>query len=130
MRHITIIVDEKAGVLKEIAEILGGSGINIEDINAMVIGNKGMITIGVGKEYYDKAVRLLKALGHKPISTRSIVLKLEDKPGILAMVTDILTSNNISITKISLIDKNNGIAYLLLDTTDNNKARVLLSDYV
>ena len=130
MRRITLIVDERAGVLKEIAKALGDAGINIEDINAVVVGDKGIITLGVSKEDYNDTVKLLRSIGHRPIPSSSIIIKLEDKPGMLAEVTDILATNDISITNISLIDKDEDTALLVLNTTKNAEAKKLLSKFL
>jgi len=75
-------------------------------------------------------VKALKKLGHKPVPADSCIIKLDDKPGELARITEMLANEGISIFNMSLIDRKGTCAYVLLATSNSHKTKELLREYL
>ena len=82
MKQITIVADDKVGVLADISYILGKAKINIESLTAEVHGGKAMINISVKDE--KKASQLLNANNYKVIRSEILIVKVKDEPGELS----------------------------------------------
>lgn len=95
MKQITVLCDNKAGVMADILETLGENGININGISTER-GNLNEIRIMVDNP--EEAKDLLEKKKPYVIHLVDIVvLRLSDKPGELAKVTKTLSEKDINI---------------------------------
>jgi len=128
MKPITIIADDKVGLLADISYVLGKAKINIESINVEVIGGKAIISLTLSDRERGKSV--LEAAGYKVNELDSIVLKLPDKPGELSKVTNLLAKEGINIMNVHMITKDGKNTIISLVVDKPRKAETLLKDHI
>lgn len=128
MKTLTIVADDKVGLLADISYILGKAKINIENISVDVVGGKAIITIGVSDKERTKSV--LEAANYKVNDVESIVVKLQDKPGELSKITNLLAKEGINITNVHMITKDGKNTIIALIVDKPRKAELLLKDYM
>lgn len=128
MKTLTIVADDKVGLLADISYILGKAKINIENISVDVVGGKAVITIGVSDRERTKSI--LEAANYKVNDVESIVVKLQDKPGELSKITSLLAKDGINITNVHMITKDGKNTIIALIVDKPRKAELLLKDYL
>jgi len=128
MKQITIVADDRVGLLADISFILGKSKINIEGIGVNVVGPKAVITLEVKDP--EKTIQLLKANGYEAHLDTALVLRIPDKPGELAKISQILQKNKISILSVSILTKKEGYVYDCMRVDKPDKAKELLKNYI
>lgn len=115
MKSLTIVADDRIGLLADISYILGKAKINIETINVTVVGGKAVITLTV--KDYKKGMEVLRKNGFKITDEHSIIIKLPDKPGELSKITSELANEKININNVHMLsrDGKNTIVSLIVD---------------
>ena len=124
MTRIVIIARNEAGVIADIAGALANRGINIEDISAEAVGEKGAITLTA--DDHDGALRALKDAGFKAVSDESLILRLRDEPGALARVADRFKQGGVNIRSLHIVDRRDGYATVAISADDRARAESLL----
>jgi hypothetical protein len=125
MKHFTLITTDRKGLVAEITEVLGRSGINILELKAQSVALNAIVEIAVDKP--DDAMHSLSAYGFNVVSGDVITLKLQDEPGALAQITRQLSDAGLSIRGISTLQRLSGVCYVAVSTDDDSKARDLLA---
>ncbi len=128
MKEISIITDDRVGLLADISYILGKSRINIESIAASAVGGKAVLSIVVRD--YDKAKQVLENSGFRISAGNVIFLKLEDKPGKLAEVAKALADSGINVENLHLVSKDGKNTIVGITVSNPKKAKGLLSEYL
>ena len=128
MKTLTIIADDRVGLLADISYILGKAKINIENISVDVLGGKAIITLAVADR--ERAKSVLEAANYKVSDVESIVIKLPDKPGELSRITNVLAKDGINITNVHMITKDGKNTVIALIVDKPRKAEVLLKDFL
>ena len=88
MKTITIVEQDRVGLLMDISYILGKEKINIESITANAIGGKAIITLMVNDG--SEAKKTLAKNGFHIIEEDLIMVSLKDRPGELAALAKLL----------------------------------------
>lgn len=107
MKEIIIVSKDRVGLIADISYILANEKINIEQIDVNVTEDKAIIRLGVLSAKYEKAKSALERSGFEVLPPKSLVVKLEDKPGSLAELSKKLAEAKINILNIHVIGKNN-----------------------
>lgn len=127
MKQITIITPaDRPGTVADIAERLGARGVNIVEMNATDDHVHGVIFLEA--EPYDEALRVLADAGYHAISEELIAIRIKDEPGALAKVSARFREPQINIHSMRFARRDGGWATVILTTSDNQRARTLLSD--
>ena len=126
MKQITIISDNRLGVVAEICEALAAARVNIESMDAETIGGSGITKLTV--DHYDDALRALAQTPFHAISEEAIVLQLEDKPGELARIARRFRDANISIRSVRIIRRANGTSIVAISTERTEEAMEVVKD--
>ncbi len=126
MKQLTIVTQDRPGLLTDIASALAEAGINIEDIDAEAAGSTSSISIAVDR--YDEAVRLLSARGWKVFAESTIVLEMPDEPGALARVAKRFSDSGVNLRSVRFIERRHGKALVAICTPDDARARELVRD--
>ena len=126
MKQITIVSEDRLGVVTEICEALAAARVNIESLDAETIGGSGVTKLTVDR--YDDALRALAQTPFHAISEEAIVLQLEDKPGELARITRRFTEANISMRSVRIIRRATGTSIVAISTERAEEAMELLTD--
>lgn len=128
MKQITIMSQDKVGVLADISYILGKNRINIDAINAEVYGGQAIINLTVKDE--KKAGRLLSANGYKVLESEILVVKVKDEPGALSEVSKLLKEAGVNIENLYLLARGSGFSLDAIKVDKPKKARKLLEKFL
>ena len=115
--EITIVVEDRPGMLAEIGEALGRAGVNIETLSAFTTDGQGVIQLVVDDE--EDAAEALKAEGIKVEGSRSVmVVTLEDRPGELGRYCRRLADAGVTISGAYLSKRGGGETELIFTVDD------------
>ena len=128
IKQITIVAEDKVGLLADISYILGKAKINIESLSVEVQGNKCLIDLSVKNEA--KATALLTSNGYQVLKADILVVKIKDEPAQMAQFTSRLAKEKINMVAMSMITKENGYDTYALQVDHAAKAKRVLSAYM
>ncbi len=128
MRQITIVGDDKVGLLADISYVLGKARINIEAISVEVYGGKAVLNLTVRDER--KAARLLAANGYRILESEVLVVKVKDEPGELSSISRVLKEGKVNIENLYLVTRGGGFAIDAIRVDKPKKAKKLLARYL
>ena len=128
MKQITIVADDKVGLIADVSYILGKARINIETIAVEVYGGKAVINISVKDEA--KAARLLSANGYQVLESELLIFKVKDEPGKLAEVSGLLKESQINTESLYQITRGDGFAIHAIKVDKPKKAKKIISQYL
>jgi hypothetical protein len=127
MKQITIITPaDRPGTLADIAECLAASDVNIVDIDATDDHAHGVVVLQA--EPYGIALRALSEGGFHAVGEEVMVARIRDEPGALARLAARFREPMININAMRIVRRDGGWASVLISTSDNARARELLSD--
>lgn len=128
MKSITVVAEDRVGLLADISYILGKSSINIEALSVDVVGKKAIIALIVRDP--KNAAGVLGKNGFKTTEIDSIVIKLPNSPGEINRIADRLSDEKITIENMHVLssDMNGGVFALNVDKP--RKAVRLLNEFV
>lgn len=126
MTTITIVANDKVGLLADISYILAKAKINIESINVDVVSGKAIITMTLSDAKKGKEV--LESAGFKSEDVNAVVVKLDDKPGELNRITKLLSEEGVNIENVHMLSKDGNTTVLSLRVDNPRKAALVLKD--
>jgi hypothetical protein len=97
-KELKIRVEDRPGMLGEIALALGDKRVNLRAINAWVEGEQGVVRMVVDK--LGPAKRVLKARGWSAEEQEVLEVEITDKPGALGQVAKALADAGIDIRHV------------------------------
>lgn len=125
MKTITILTEDRPGVITEICEALGARDINIETIDADTHLNKGVILLTVARQQHDEALEVLKDQGLQAISDESLLLELSDKPGVIAKIAKRFSDAGINIKGMRIMSRNGTTSIVALTVSAEKQQRAI-----
>lgn len=128
MKQITVLTRKDPDELARVATLLGEAGVNIEHIDAERLEDTGIIVLTV--DHYDLALRTLSDHGLRAVSQDALVIRLEDKPGALAIIAKRLRDDGIDVRSMHLLRREGGASLASLVCTDNARAAGVLAELV
>ncbi len=99
MKMITVVSDDRVGLLADISYILGKSGINIEGVNVDVCAGKAIVALALKNP--DRAEEVLASNGYS-VNQSELYIKRCSEPG-LDELKQMLLKNRIHIEKLNLV---------------------------
>jgi hypothetical protein len=123
LEEIIVIPDtDRPGVLAEIGELLGRSGVNIETLAASNYLNSGVIHLVVDDG--EDAAEVLSANGYKVESSRPVMTAtLDDRPGEFGRYCRRLSDAGVDISAVYLVKRTGGETELIFAVDDIGAAR-------
>lgn len=113
MKAVTIVSEDRVGLLADISYVLGKSSVNIEGLSVDVLGGKAVI----GLEVKDpkKAQGILERNGFKTTDPEAIVIKVSNNA--MDKITEMLETEKVNVLALNMLsqDKSNGIFALNVD---------------
>lgn len=128
MKVVTIVADDRVGLLMDISSLLAKAKINIESVNADAHAGKAVITMALSDA--SKGKRLLEEAGYTVEASGTVIVELIDRPGELGKITAMLSKEGISITSVHTIARDGKKTLLSLRTDNPKKAATILKDYI
>ena len=105
MKELSIVTDNRIGTLANIAEALGGVGINIEAIAAYEQGGRAVFRV-LTNDSTSARKALEKAPGVKGIVVSDVVVtKMTNRPGELGKLTRKMANRGIDLESVYIVSK-------------------------
>ena len=122
LEEIIISVEDRPGVLAEVGELLGRSGVNIETLSASSHNGQGILHLVVDDG--DDASEMLKTHGFQVVGVREVMTAtLDDQPGALGQYCRKLSDAGIAISSVYLARRAGGEAELVFAVDDVEAAQ-------
>jgi hypothetical protein len=128
MKSVTVISDDRVGLMADISYVLGKSGVNIESLNVEIVGAKAVISLLVKDP--KKAKAILESNGYNTAALDAIVIKVSDHLNNLSNVKDRLTRARVNIDDLSTISTSSSEGVFALRVDKPRKAAKLLGQNV
>ncbi len=127
IKQLSIFVENKAGRMAEVTEILANNNIDIRALSIADTTDYGILRLIVNNP--QKALDALKAASITVTLTGVIAIAIPDQPGGLARAIKVLSDRQISIEYMyAFLNPNNATAFVILRVEDNDKALQALQD--
>lgn len=122
LEEIIVTIDDRAGALADLGELLGRSGVNIETLCASSHNGLGVVHVVVDDG--DDAGEVLRANGYKVEATRPVLTAtLDDRPGELGRYCRRLAQAGVAISAAYVAKREGGETELILAVDDVDAAR-------
>jgi hypothetical protein len=119
--QVSVFLENKKGRLLEVCSLLGKHNINIRALNVAESEGFGVLRIVVDKP--QEAVDLLKKNNLVANLTDVVAVEVEDKPGGLARVLEVLSKNNINVEYMyGFVEKHTSNALMVFRFDEPEKA--------
>jgi len=128
MKGITLVLDDRVGLLAEISSLLGNAGINIDSVSVSSFGSKAIHTYLVDDEA--SARKLLSANGYNTLTTDLLILRLPDKPGGFADASARLAEAKVNINRLNIVAREDGYIGLAIGVSNPEKAKKVLAEFI
>lgn len=128
MKQLTIVAEDRVGLIADISFILGKAKLNIESITVEVYGGKAIINLTVKDDA--KATRLLAANDYRVLESELITFKVKDEPGKLAEISRLLKDEGINALSLYQITHGSGFAINAIKVDKPKKAMKVLAPYL
>lgn len=126
MKPITIVENDRVGLLADISYILAKNRINIETISVNVVGGKAIIVLTVNNPA--RALETLSKNNYKNLDEEYFVIKVPDTPGELNRVTAMLSKEGVNILNVHLLTRDGSHGLIALKVDKTRKAKDMLKD--
>ncbi len=127
VEQISIFLENKAGRLAEVTAILSEAGVNIRALSVADTSDFGVLRLIVDNNA--KAERALKDNGFSVGKTNVVAVEVEDKPGGLNKILEILTKAHINVEYMySMVTQRNGNAVMVFRFDNTEEAIKLLTE--
>lgn len=128
MKSITIVAEDKVGLLADISYILAKSKINIETINVDVVGGKAIVSLGLMDA--ERAKQVVEASGYKVEDPDAVVVKVSEKPDEVSRVTKMLTDEGVDVKNVRMLTKDSKSTVLAMTVDKPRKAALILEPHL
>jgi hypothetical protein len=121
LEEITVIVDDRTGVLADIGELLGANNVNIDTLAATTYNGSGVVHLVVDDG--EEAGEVLTANGFKVEGVRPVMTAtLDDRPGELGRYCRRLADAGVVISSAYLAKRGNGETEMVFAVDDLESA--------
>ncbi len=128
LRTLTIIAEDRPGLITEITELLAANKIDLRDFSADSVGST--VVFKLVPVPYEDAFKLLGAAGYQLIANRNILVRLNDEPGALAKLSRRLSDAGIESRGIHIVDHCGDVSLVAIETTSQAAANEALADII
>lgn len=125
---MTVVTEDRIGLLADITELLESNGVRIESLFADA--SKGAAVLRLCTLDASKAKEVLAKAGYAPVDSRVLVVRLREAPGELSRLSRLLADNSVNIINLYLLSKQKDERLFALETTDNEAAKEILGVYL
>lgn len=130
VEQISVFLENKAGRLAEVTRILSEAGVNIRALSLADTSDFGILRLIVNDN--EKAKEALKANGFTVGKTDVVAVEVEDRPGGLSKILDILRKAGINVEYMYAFVQQSGNNAVIIFRFDNldEAVRVLMENGV
>lgn len=124
LEQISIFLENKAGRLAEVTRVLSQAGVNIRALSLADTSDFGILRLIVNDN--DKAKKALKEHGFTVGKTDVVAVEVEDRPGGLSHILDVLGKKNINVEYMYAFVQHSGKDAVIIFRFDDIDAAVKL----
>jgi hypothetical protein len=124
VEQISVFLENRAGRLAEITRVLGEAGVNIRALSLADTSDFGILRLIVNDN--DKAKEALKKHGFTVGKTNVVAVEVEDRPGGLNRILEVLSKENINVEYMYAFVQHSGENALMIFRFDDIDAAVKL----
>lgn len=122
VRQLSVFIENKAGRVSEVTDILGEKGVNIRGFSVSDTADYGILRLVVDRP--DDATAALREHNFTVKESDVLCIKLQDEPGALAKVLKMVSDAGVNIEYVySLIS-----TYVVINVSDAESAYQMLKD--
>ena len=122
LEEITVIVDDRTGLLADIGELLGANNVNIETLAATTYDGRGVLHLVVDDG--EEAGEVLSANGFKVDGVRPVMTAtLDDRPGELGRYCRRLAGAGVTISSAYVAKRGSGETEIIFAVDDVEAAQ-------
>lgn len=123
--QISVFLENQAGKLSEVTDLLAENGIDLRAINIAESSDYGVLRVITDDS--EKAVEVLRDKGFILNCTAVLGVSVPDRPGGLANLLRILADEKFDVEYMySVFGQPNGLAYMILRVDDIDEVRAVL----
>ncbi len=126
MKSVTIVSDDRVGLLADISYILGKSSINIDGLSVDVVGGKAVISMEVKDP--KRASDVLQCNGFKTTSLDSIIIKIANDA--VEEITDMLEGEKVQVMELNPLSSDAEDSIYAISVDKPRKATKMLSAFI
>ena len=124
LEQISIFLENKAGRLAEVTRVLSETGVNIRALSLADTSDFGILRLIVNDN--DKAKKVLKEHGFTVGKTDVVAVEVEDRPGGLSHILDVLSKKNINVEYMYAFVQHSGKDAVIIFRFDDIDAAIKL----
>jgi hypothetical protein len=126
IKQLTIVTEDRPGMLSEVVGLIASQGVNIDAINAY--GVQGKAVFRITTEDNQKVLSGLEAKGWEVKEEEVIVVELENRPGALGEIAGRLKEKGVNLSYCYGSTGSRGeSARFIMKADDNDKAMEALA---
>ncbi len=127
VEQISVFLENKAGRLAEVARVLGEAGINIRALSLADTSDFGILRLIVNDN--EKAKAALKEHGFTVGKTDVVAVEVEDRPGGLSLILDVLSKKSINVEYMyAFVERSGKNAVMIFRFDDTDTAESLFRE--
>jgi hypothetical protein len=128
VKQISVFLENKKGRLAEVTLFLSREKINIRALSLADTADFGVLRLIVDSP--DRAVAALKARGFVAQVTEVIAVEVEDRPGGLARILEVLDQDNVNVEYLyAYVEKSRQHAIVICRIDDRERALQILEKH-
>ncbi|MDY6839225.1 MAG: ACT domain-containing protein [Thermodesulfobacteriota bacterium] len=124
VEQISIFLENKAGRLAEVTRVLSETGVNIRALSLADTSDFGILRLIVDDN--EKAKKALKEHGFTVGKTDVVAVEVEDRPGGLSQILDVLSKKSINVEYMYAFVQHSGKDAVIIFRFDDIDAAVKL----
>ena len=126
VKQISVFLENRPGALAEFTRILEKSNMNLRALSLAESEDFGIVRVIVDDPF--ETIRILKDEGYVCSITKVIAVEIQDKPGALVRMLNILGDNQVNLEySYAFLAKKANSAFMILRDEDNDKAIKVLT---
>ncbi len=126
MKQVTLVSDDRVGLLADISYILGKSSVNIEGLHVDVIGGRAVISMEVKDP--KKATDILTRNNFKTTDPAAIVIKVANNS--MEKITEMLEVEKVTVKELSMLSKDANEGIFAINVDKPRKATKMLTPFL
>lgn len=126
MKSVTIVSDDRVGLLADISYILGKSSINIDGLSVDVVGGRAVISLEVKDPR--RASDVLQCNGFRTTSLDSIIIKVSNDA--MEEITEMLEGEKVQVKEMNSLSSDAEDSIYAISVDKPRKAAKMLSAFL
>jgi hypothetical protein len=127
-KTLKIIVENKPGKLSIILSLLTTAEITVNYVNALGFQEFGLVLLSTSDN--EKTMKVLQDNRFYVLEENGLILQLENKPGALAEITNIIAKEQVNINSAEILDKDKTSIFVALSVDNLEKTKKVLKNFL